>query len=225
MSKSPKNANNNLKITLYHGTSSRFLDSIKRFGLNGHRDEELFCWQTLEALDGALAKPENFSKDWDDLEPFVRKIFKYRDSHDHNHWSYGDTYLTPSLNKAIHYATHMEGSEFLSFMKTAYEGLLSVNPEAAESIIPAGSALATFFSAPHQPWVIEVDSVPVDFLLTEYGRDPTEQIEHLEQTLKKARAEGFNMETFTAIACQAANFRLTCALSPEQLVFRQVSDS
>ena len=110
-------------------------------------------------------------------------------------------------------------------MAAAHEELLSVNREAAESIVPAGSSLATFFSAPHQPWVIEVNSVPVNFLLTEYGCNPTEQIERLEKKLEEARAKDIDMEVFTAIACQLDNFRLTCALSAEQLVFSRVSDS
>lgn len=213
------NENGLLEIPLYHGTSSHYLDSIKKFGLGGVRDEMLFDKRVLSALADRLSDPSNKTEWWELNSIFVEPMLEQRITGGGFNFRYGGTYLTPSRFTASRYATsNRMGSEYISTIHQAFAALASVNATAANEIIPPGHGLRNIFDAEHSPVVISVRGLSAEMLRTENGESIERQLVNM-NNMKNA-VVGVDPE----VLWQQFNFEISGPIQYAFMTFEYITD-
>lgn len=206
-----------LKIPLYHGTSSLFVDSIRVSGLGGSHDPELFDHRILSLLAECLSKCENLTEYWEGESLLIEKMLNQSVTEANFNFRYGGVYLTPSRFTARRYAENKMGSEFLSTIHDAFVALGSVNPLDAERIIPAGHKLRKVFQGDYKPVLITAHGVSKELLKTEQGKDIQDQIESMVDI--KNKVDGMDSDALW----QQYNFEFCGVISPNLLQFADLN--
>lgn len=213
------NEDGQLAVPLYHGTSSHYLDSIKKFGLGGVRDEVLFDKKVLSALADRLRDPSNQTEWWELNAIFVEPMLEQRITRGGFNFRYGGTYLTPSRSTARRYATsNRMGSEYISTIHQAFAALASVNATEADEIIPPEHGLRHIFDAEHSPVVISISGICAEMLRTEKGESIESQLVNMK-----------NMENAVAgvdpeVLWQQFNFEISSPIQSALLTFEYITD-
>lgn len=208
-----------LVVPLYHGTSSHYVDSIKKFGLGGVRDEILFDKRILLALADRLSDRSNQTEWWELNSIVVEPMLEQRITDGGFNFRYGNTYLTPSRFTARRYATsNRMGSEYISTIHEAFTALNSVNPIAASEIIPQGHRLRKIFDADHSPVVISVSGLGVEILRTETGEKIDSQLAGMRK-MKSAFTGVYPEELW-----QEFNFEISSPIPSSLLVFEYITN-
>ncbi len=187
---------------LYHGTSTLWLDSIKRFGLGGvfpfhDRALELLTqWQRF--ADDHLGDDDQ----WIVQRPGVLKMATQESSH--LNWQHGQVYLSLSFTCAAGYAKNRLGSELLTECARIYEISLSNSAvsKTFKKLIP--DWFTGLVQTDARPLVISVQGLAMDRLTDEQGGDPRESLSLVESErsrlsneydeIERARSEIRNAE-------------------------------
>lgn len=212
---------NNLAISLYHGTSSLFYESIKEFGLGG-RDiiKELrvidLIGELVRICDAHLQTPDESIMDLD----CARRISSQEITGAGFNLRHGSTYLTPARSTAVRYARSNEfGSEAVEYCMLLYRRVAKEHPDLLTNLCCDPTSLLSFVARKPEPLLIEVRSVPLAFLRSETGGSPEAQLRVLDEWLNDVDANLF--ETVT----QQTNFELVGALSCDHYFIFRIPES
>ena len=176
---------NKFTLPLYHGTTSRFINSIKKLGLGGKNPLEdiglisLFR-EVFDHADKVLVNDHHWEKFRDKFQNYaeqniVQGIFNFR---------HGDTYLTLNRELAEKYAMECPcGSEILTQFKSLLQMLKAKRVEGLNNIVPV--AVLDSLEAPYDPYVIELNEVSINEVQAEVGQGFEEQIANMDALLQQ----------------------------------------
>jgi len=188
----------NMKIPLYHGTSSLFLDSIKNEGLG--KINIVNKHDLITPLNEIYQILKNSIEHWKRNGWYVENMINQKTSRASN-WQHGQVYLSPSLQKAPSYAqSNNYGSEFVSQIIRMYNELKKNNL----NYVMQNDYINSILDKVYDPIVIKVSNLPISILECEAGLSINEQIDIINQSL--------DIET----ECQMLNFRLISPVFSEQ---------
>lgn len=164
-----------LTLHLYHGTSSYFWPSIKRYGLGGANIVER--WRLVPMLKEALSvltsiQDKDIENEMDIRLPILNSIVEQRVSGGGFNFRHGGVYLTCSPARAVLYATRGFGSELLGQVVETTDLLASVRPAEATSLLARYPEAAAARSAEHRPVLIKIVGMHIDRLRAENGDAP-----------------------------------------------------
>lgn len=208
------NSEKNLTITLYHGTSTLFLDNIIDKGLGGlnpvkewklvELSKEVYELSKQYLADNKLFKAHSYS-----FERMTEQSNKGSFNFQH-----GNTYLSPSKQTATNYAISKRyGSELLTYIIDLLQELLKLDiKEVKIYLYKKYSNIFGLIEANPSPLLIEVKNVNIASLISEHGEDPTSNLHQIDEWLK----EGIS---YFDILSQQTNFRLIEPVSTENLKF------
>ena len=210
--------NGQMLISLYHGTSKIFLDSIQESGL-GAKDPNIM-FKSHELL------TEMFSLEgwnWsDDPELFVmalpiRYIVDQGVSGGGSNFRHRNVYLTPSELTAARYAlNHRLGSELLSTAISLFDELKVRDEGKAREVASKYPIIPELLSLEHQPLLVEALQVPIRSLRSEKGDAPEVVIDQINNF-----TDGIDPELFHVV-CQQCNFELIHPLPADNLRYYEI---
>lgn len=208
------NAKNQLTIDLYHGTSTLFLDSIIQNGLGGVNPVNE--WKLLELSKEVYSLSEKHLKEtslYKVKSSSFKKITEQSNDGTFN-FQHGDTYLSPSQNTAVRYATGKEyGSELLTYTIDFLKELLKLEIQYVKSdLYKKYPKIFGLIEARPSPLLIQVKNINVSSLLSEHGGDPKHNLEEMQEYMNESRA------LFETVL-QQTNFRLTATIETSNLKF------
>ncbi|OIV41723.1 hypothetical protein [Flavobacterium johnsoniae] len=204
--------NGELRINLFHGTSSLFLDSILKYGLAGK--DIIQEWRILELAQNVFSLSEKALKD---SALFLKSGYSFKKMIEQDNtglfnFQHGQTYVSPSKGSAINYSLrNTYGSELLSYTITFLREL--VKEEIPNSLLTDFKHINDIMNLTPSPVLIEVSNVHSSSLLSEHGDDPQHNFNNM---------AGFPENLFDALT-QQINFRLIKATSVENLKFWNIS--
>lgn len=198
-------------LPLYHGTSSLFLESILGLGLGAKNP--LADIRVSEFVD--------------ELAPLVREhlcgaeIYKNRcstwemmiaQSSSHLNFQHGDTYLSPSIDTAVRYATHKRyGSELLSYAVDFLQLLVLKDlDEVQRDLYQRYPEIFALLEVSPAPIVFEVGGLVAADLKNEHGGPADSNLQFVHETIA-------NTPDIACILLQQMNFRLTRAVHRQDL--------
>lgn len=170
-----------LQLSLYHGTSTIFLDGIIKYGLGGMNP--ISGWKVLE-----LAKEINPLVQQHFTEQYALKAATFQKMVDQScgNWNFqhGDTYLTPSQKTAIRYAvTEKYGSELLTYTLFFLDELVRINaPGVCDDLYQRYRTAFNTLDINPAPLLIKLGAAPIRSLASEHGGDATEVLKRMEVT-------------------------------------------
>jgi len=181
-------SNNILNIPLYHGTSTLFLNSILENGLAGkniiYEFKIIDKFKSLVTIGDDLLSHDT---EWLSARYILEQIVSQNITDTGYNFRHGGAYLTPSINKAKYYATvNRYGSELLS----QYFNVIDIihNKLPSHNIISQikGENPGTFnyYNKEHNPIVIKLMDIPIQYLKNENGDNPDEQVAEMDQFFK-----------------------------------------
>ena len=210
--------NGQMLISLYHGTSKIFLDSIQESGL-GAKDPNIM-FKSHELL------TEMFSLEgwnWsDDPELFamalpIRYIINQSVSGGGLNFRHGNAYLTPSKLTAVRYALDSRlGSELLSTTLSLFDELKVRDESKAREVASKYPVISELLSLEHQPLLVEALQVPIRSLRSEKGDTPEVVINQINNL-----SDGMDPEPFHGM-CQQCNFELIHPLPADNLRYYEI---
>jgi len=118
-----------LNFDLYHGTSSRNLNSIRKYGF-GYKDPELYNRNIFIKLATELQKHSKVSEIWQGYEYIINKMID-----NSGRFTYDNMHFSPSRNIAVKYALDFCGSEYLHTMYMLVEELNRLDKGKGDEII------------------------------------------------------------------------------------------
>lgn len=204
-----------LTVSLFHGTSTLFYDSILSNGLGGRNIVEDMGIRDAARKLLELSAPYREQEEWmldingcdniaaDPANDRVsnNKLFNFR---------YGGTYVSASSETASTYASlYASGGEALTHVLKLYRRLSAIFPGMVDS--PQFAALASFASKPARPLLVEAAEVEIDSLRSEHGGEIQEILDGMESALE-------DPEFYDALVGQH-NFELTRPVAASQLRF------
>lgn len=198
-------------VPLYHGTSSLFLESILGLGLGAKNP--LVDLRVSEFVD--------------ELAPLVQEhlrgteIYENRcsvwemmvaQSSGHMNFQHGDTYLTPSIDTAVRYATSKRyGSELLSYAVDFLQLLVLKDlDEVQRGLYQRYPEIFALLEVSPAPLVFEVGGLVAADLKDERGGLPDGNLQFLGETAA-------NSPDLASVLLQQVNFRLTRAVHRQDL--------
>jgi len=194
------NQNGLLGITLYHGTSSIFHDSIVEHGLGGI--DILLQYKVKELLEVLCSVFENDypNNDWWVMSGFIcEKMLNNQVANSGMNFRYGSIYLSPSLFTARKYASlNKYGSEYLSIFMQGFEELKKLDINTATQLLSADSPVLKLLDKNSEPLVLAIDGIDKSWLSTEAGNDIEGQLQTLNET-PEILWQQFNFETSEVI--------------------------
>jgi hypothetical protein len=159
-------------FSLYHGTSSYFLQEILEHGLGGLKIskewgiEEFFAEVIFEC---SLIDDLQFQKYFQNNQQMLDRILgKFHNSKGFN-YRYGSVYLAVDHKRAIQYSLRKFGSELTRISHGWYLELKTFKPEIALKLIAKYPKVSEIFSAVHTPLVIEIKEINFHEIATEGG--------------------------------------------------------
>lgn len=205
-----------LTFPLYHGTSTLYRDSIEKYGLGARRDTSLFDFGILAQLAELLDVPKN-KTDWWLMNDFVVKaMIDQGATRGGLNFRYGGLYLSSSRQTAQMYARTPKGSEIISQIFLAHEALKSVDPDAANELLPSEHPLARLFEKPSRPMLITVNRVQAHALTTEHGNPIDMQLAEMKNLRETTEAHLID------VSWQQQNFAYDGTLEPQTLIFEEL---
>ena len=190
-----------LCFSLFHGTSSIFLDSINQSGLGGENLSKKFEINAMfsQVVDAFNSKYRECN--WWVGESFIcEKMVRQEVTNGGFNFRYGGVYLTPSFERAKNYATSNKyGSELISHFIRSYEELFKLDPILADQIFPIAHPLRQLITLDPAPVVLEIVGMTKDCLVTEQGKPIEDQLELMKQVPEEIWQQ-FNFESTKPIA-------------------------
>ena len=174
---------NFLHLPLFHGTSSRNIESILNFGLGGADPvSDLAVLEfAREFFPVAFNRRHEIGDFWYakefELEGFVKQ------SAGHSNWRHGSLYLTSSEVKAAIYSANKCGSEAIGFAYDISRMLQNLDAGLLNPARQKYERLFRRFEEAETPILVRIDALPLERLKSETGGDPSRLIVHLEQQI------------------------------------------
>ena len=178
-----------LNFNIYHGTSSRNLESILKKGF-GNKDPELFDRNLFIRLAMEIKKYSSTSKFWQSYEYIINKIID-----NSGRFTYDNMHFSPSRNIACQYAINFQGSEYLFTIKMMVEELNQLNNGKGNEIISSNQKIQDYFMMPHQPILVTWQKP----LLSQLGAEGNLSLAGVENNIK-LMAKSSILPTFEANA-------------------------
>ncbi len=196
-------------LPLYHGTSTLFLEDIRRLGL-GAKDplEELgvldLARDIQPLLDEHAADHAIYKRRRHSFELMIQQRAGSRN------FQHGQTYVSPSPGTAVRYAVNKRyGSELLTYTLDLLQVLVDKGvPAVTDSLYRRHRRLFQLLDVSPAPLLVELAGVPTGSLQAEDGSDPTNSFEHV----RRMKAE---FPDRLDVMLQQTNFRLKSGSSPE----------
>lgn len=198
--KETMNKRKTCEFTLYHGTSTVFLNGIIKYGLGGMNP--ISDWKVLD-----LARELNPLVQQHFAEQYALKAATFQQMVDQScgNWNFqhGDTYLAPSQDTAIRYAvTEKYGSELLTYTLFFLDELVRINaPGVRDDLYQRYRTAFDTLDINPAPLLIKLRAAPIRSLASERGGDATKVLERMEVTASE------NPDLFEVLH-QQDNFRL-----------------
>lgn len=176
-----------LGFTLFHGTSSVFMDSISQSGLGGENVIEKYKIKEMFSQVADAFNSKYKETDWWVCEGFIcEKMVRQEITNGGFNFRHGGVYLTPSFVTAKKYATSNKyGSELISYFIRGYEELFRLDPKLADHIFPINHPLRDLIALDAEPLVFEIIGMTKDDLVTEQGESIENQLELMSRTPKE----------------------------------------
>jgi len=208
------NAEDKLTVDLFHGTSTLFLDSIVQNGLGALNP--ITEWKLLELSKEVYNLSDQYLKE---TKLFQVSSFSFKNMTEQSNggafnFQHGDTYLSPSLKTAVHYAIHKEyGSELLTYTIKLLKELLNKDiPYVKQDLFSKYSKIFGLIESKPSPLLIQVKNVKASSLLNEHGKDPSHNLEQMQEMINESKE-------FFELMMQQTNFRLTRPVETSNLIF------
>jgi hypothetical protein len=204
-----------LTIPLYHGTSSLFYESIKKFGLGGHDlIKELRVIELLRSLFGICRSSLPDEEEWMLRMEAAERICQQEVTRGGFNFRHGSAYLTPSSYRAADYATSNEyGSEALGHFMMLWHRLQENRIELSDATSRGAEPIVRFATGRRTPILIQLDGVPAKILAAENGGDASGVLQELE------RYKGQNI---FEIVCQQWNFELLGPIQVREVLVSRI---
>ena len=210
--------NEQMLISLYHGTSKIFLDSIQESGL-GAKDPNIM-FKSHELLT-EMFNLEGWN--WSDDPELVAMALPIRYIVDQSvsiggfNFRHGNTYLTPSKLAAVRYAlTNRLGSELLSTMISLFDELKVRDEGKAREVASKYPIISELLNLEHRPLLVEALQVPIRSLRSEKGDAPEVVIDQINNL-----PDGMDSKSFHLV-CQQHNFELIHPLPADNLRYYEI---
>lgn len=207
--------NYELEISLYHGTSSLFLNSICDKGLGGHNPlkENLVYGLGSDIYEYSrkyLKDTPLYDKSFYAFESMIQQ--RKGEERSFN-WQHGDTYLSPSIQTAVRYAFNKKfGSELLSYVLIFLQELIDRDIKGVkDDLYQKYYQSFNLLSLRPSPILIEAKKAPIDYLLNENGEDPKKILEYVDKVYK--------WDEKNQVVLQQKNFRLKKPIAIDKLQF------
>ena len=210
--------NGQMLISLYHGTSKIFLDSIQESGL-GAKDPNIM-FKSHELLTEMFnLEGWNWSDDPElsTMELITRYTVDQSVSGGGFNFRHGNTYLTPSKLTAVRYALiNRLGSELLSTTISLFDRLKVRDEGKAREVASKYPIISELLSLEHQPLLVEALRVPIRSLRSEQGDAPEVVIDQINNL-----PDGMDSKLFHVVF-QQHNFELIYPLPAENLRYYEI---
>lgn len=208
------NAENQLTVDLFHGTSTLFLDSIIHFGLGGLNP--VAEWKLFDLSKEVYQLSEQHLKDTQlfNVSSFsFKKMIEQSNSGAFN-FQHGDTYLSPSKQTAVNYVINKEyGSELLSYTISFLKELLNKDISYVKKDLAIKfPKIFGLIKVKPSPLLIQVKNVKASSLLNEHGEDPKHNLDQMQKMMNERK------ELYEPLM-QQTNFRLTTPVETSNLKF------
>jgi hypothetical protein len=203
------------KLTLYHGTGSIFLDSIKKHGLGGKNIiEELNVINALNSLIQLCSRhvPEEYNdlNKWNSYGAIANQT-----NSGFMNFQHGNVYLTPSFSRAVGYATEYElASEAITHTNRLLKLIQDNNVPISPSFIKKYDGLFALFDKKSNPIIIEVSISNFEELVTESGSDSKIEYEDAISTFNEFGRDAWELREF--------GFRLVDVISFDKLTIHSL---
>lgn len=192
-----------LGISLFHGTSSIFLNSINQSGLGGENVSEKYEINGMFSQVMDIFNSKYRDCDWWVYTGFIcEKMVRQEVTKGGFNFRYGGVYLTPSFKTAKNYATSNKyGSELISYFIRSYEELFKLDPILADQIFPIAHPLRELIALDPVPVVLKIVGITKNYLVTEQGKPIEEQLEQMKQ-VPEIIWQQFNFESTRPITLE-----------------------
>jgi hypothetical protein len=186
--------NGKVAIPLYHGTSTLFLASIRKYGLGGRNPiEKLRALEFYAMLAWLCELHLREDTSWGISRILARDILR-RTTRTGN-WRYGGVYLTPCRHRAVTHACAY-GSELITLAAALFRRLKDKGVDELRSPFFEMSKLPAFFKKPGKPLLIEIEGVRVAHLRSEDGQPPEEALAATEDIIKSFGQQALSIDGF-----------------------------
>jgi hypothetical protein len=207
-----------LEFPLYHGTSTIFLESIKKHGLGGW--EPIKEWRVLECAQKLLPLAEEYANRSQEIKKHqgtTRTIFNQVITPSMN-FQHGQVYLSPVESTAVRYATSKKyGSELISRVLLIIDELIRLNVKTVNSdLYKEFPEIYNLLDMGSAPIIIKLDRVKKESLLSEKGASPDESIKFIRSAITKSNSRW-------PMVCQQHNFRLLKPVPANELSVSLIS--
>lgn len=195
-----------IRIPLYHGTSTLFLNSIIEFGLGGRN--LIAEWKILEFAKVIYPLVEKHLSARDDLMLKCQTFrFMVEQKSAAMNFQHGDTYLSPAPITAIRYAAdNRYGSELLTYTLDLLNELVHLKiAGVCDKLYRAYPHIFEKLDVSPAPLLIRVDDISPTVLVAENGGDAQPVWEHIEELTR-------DFPSCDAVL-QQSNFRLRVPVS------------
>lgn len=205
--------NGQMLISLYHGTSKIFLDSIQESGLGAkYPNISVKSYELLTEMFNLEGWNWSDDSELSTMELITRYTVDQSVSGGGFNFRHGNTYLTPSKLTAVRYALiNRLGSELLSTTISLFDKLKVWDEAKAREVASKHPIISELLSLEHQPLLVEALRVPIWSLRSEQGDAPEVVIDHINNL-----PDGMGPKLFHLV-CQKFNFELTHYLPAENL--------
>lgn len=198
-----------LKISLFHATSTLFLNSILENGLAGRN--VILEWKILDMAKRVYELSEQYLSE---SNTFIRSSdsFKKMVEQSNNggfNFQHGQTYVSASKSTVIRYAlSNLYGSEILSYTIKFLTELINLGIDELINLRNDFEDIFNIMNIDHEPLIIQIDDVYSQFLISEHGDDATNNLNYLAnfpEALFDALAQQFNFR----LLANSKNYKLT----------------
>jgi hypothetical protein len=187
-----------LKIPLFHATSAHFLESIEKHGLGGINI--ITDWgidRVFHRLFQLCDKHLSTSSDWVDEKFIYEKMLEQKVTGGNYNFRHGSVYLTPSWGTVKIYGNNRYGSEYVSSTIKLLEKLEKNGAKFSDNDTQNLLKLLEIQKLPFAPVVLEISDIAVDFIQSETGKNPKNNIEFMEKNIERKIAEWeINRDTY-----------------------------
>jgi len=206
-----------LVISLYHGTSTIFLDSIVENGLGGINP--IKEWKVYELSRDVYTLSKKYLSNTNLYQKnsySFKKMIEQKSDGNFN-FMHGNTYVTPSKKTAINYAiSNKYGSEILSYTIEFFLKILDLDRKNLTTyLFSKYPEINNWIAFNPSPILIEIKNIDTKYLLNEHGKNPKESIKFIIKTI-------VDMPNSYESILQQTNFRLNSIIDKGSLIFWEI---